>query len=308
MDEDDDVLVVGAGPAGLTAALYLARYMRRVSVLHDGASRALRIARTHNVPGFPDGVSGFELIARMTTHAERYGTRIVETAVTAARADGGGFVLDCSDGRNRRSRALVLATGTRMNQVDLPPDVHEAALRAGVLRYCPVCDGFEHAGARIGVIGCDADGAAEALFLRTYSPDVTLMPLDHADLSREQAAQLDAAGIVVERGALAALGPAGDHIDVRLTGRAGPLRFDVIYPALGSRPRNEIAAMLGIAPGEDGCAPADAPLTTEVPGLFVAGDLVEGLDQISVAFGQGAVAATRAHNWLRAQDGHALES
>src|SRR5690606_33839520 len=107
----------------------------------------------------------------------------------------------------------------------------------GVLRYCPVCDGYEHIDARIGVIGCDGDGAAEALFLRQYTADITLMPLSHPELSAEQAREIGEGGIQVETGALVHLEPHYDRMEVRLEGRDAPLSFDVIYPALGCRPR-----------------------------------------------------------------------
>ncbi|WP_197423693.1 NAD(P)/FAD-dependent oxidoreductase [Novosphingobium sp. CCH12-A3] len=303
-----ETIVIGAGPAGLTAALYLARYRREVLVIHDGKSRALRIPKTHNVPGFPDGIEGPDLIEHMTRHAEEFGTRIKEAKVTGIEPTDTGFRLTGSIGETWESRAAILASGILLNQVDLPHEVHEAAIEAGVLRYCPVCDGYEHSGARIGVIGCDSDGAAEALFLRQYSVDITLMPLSHPELSREQASEMADAGIAVETGALLALEPHDDHMEVRLDGRDAPLSFDVIYPALGCRPRGELAEQLGIELRNEGCVPAGAEKDSGVPGFFAAGDVVEGLDQISVAMGHGALAATKAHNWLREQDRHTLQA
>ncbi|WP_255500079.1 NAD(P)/FAD-dependent oxidoreductase [Brevundimonas sp. P7753] len=297
---DPDVAIVGAGPAGLTAALYLARFRRNVLVLHDGKSRALRIPLTHNAPGFPEGVRGPDLIARMTRHAVQYGAAIQEAEVTAIKAVTGGFRLHLGDGSTRVSRGVILATGVDLNQVDLPEAAHEAAIRAGVLRYCPVCDGYEHIGKRIGVIGCDTNGAAEALFLRGYSSDITLMPLNRPDISSAEARALIDAGIRLETGALLALEPGADHIIVRLD-RGAPLTFDVIYPALGCRPRSILAEQLGLRLTEDGCVTSDSILDSRAAGVFAAGDLVEGLDQVSVAMGHGAVAATRAHNWLREQ-------
>jgi len=304
---EPDVVVIGAGPAGLTAALYLARYRRSVLVLHDGKSRALRIPLTHNAPGFPEGVRGPDLIARMTRHAVQYGATIQEAEVAAVEAVAGGFSLHLADGSTRSSRAVILATGVDLNQVDLPEAVHEAAIRAGVLRYCPVCDGYEHIGKRIGVIGCDTNGAAEALFLRGYSQNVTLMPLNRPELSPAEARALADAGIGLETGALLALEPGADDITVRLDTGA-PLTFDVIYPALGCRPRSLLAEQLGLDLTEAGCVTPDSVFDSRVAGVFAAGDLVEGLDQISVAMGHGAVAATRAHNWLREQEQATLES
>ncbi len=306
-DKPLDVVVVGAGPAGLTAALYLGRYHRSVLVLHDGKSRALRIPLTHNAPGFPDGVVGTDLVARMTDHAQAYGARIEEAEVEAAERKDGLFVLS-GGGRNWRSRALILATGISLHQVDLPEAVHEAAIGAGVLRYCPICDGYEHTDRAIGVIGCSANGAAEALFLRQYSRDITLMPLSHSELTPEQQGELDEAGIRIEQGALAELRPGKTRMDVLLEDRDAPLAFDVVYPALGCTPRAQLARRLGIQLTEEGCVPATAPKETGVPGLFAAGDVVEGLDQLSVAMGHGALAATSAHNWLREQDRHTLQA
>ena len=301
-----DVIIIGAGPAGLTAALYLARYRRDTLVLHDGRSRALRIPLTHNAPGFPDGVGGPELIARMTRHAVQYGAVVEEAEVTAIEVVDGGFRLHLEGGSSHASRAVILATGIDLNQIDLPDTVHEAAIRAGVLRYCPVCDGYEHLDKRIGVIGCDTNGAAEALFLRQYSSDITLMPLSHPELASAQVQELAAAGIKVEPGALVALEPGADHIGVLLEDRAH-LEFDVIYPALGCRPRSGLAQQLGIDLTEAGCVTAACVIDSGVPGVFAAGDVVEGLDQVSVAMGHGAVAATKAHNWLREQDQDTLQ-
>lgn len=303
-----DVVVIGAGPAGLTAGLYLGRYRRDVLIVHDGASRALRIPLTHNAPGFPDGLEGPDLIDRMTRHATDYGAEIEQAEIIAIERLADGFRLTAADGRAWESRAVILASGIILNQVDLPHDAHEAAIRAGVLRYCPICDGYEHRDSRIGVIGCDSDGAAEALFLRHYSADITLMPLSHPELSQAQAAELAEAGIVVETGALDTLEPEENRMHVRLAGRESPLSFDVVYPALGTRPRTGLAAQLGVNPNEAGCVPMCAIEDSGVPGFFAAGDVVDGLDQISVAMGHGAMAATHAHNWLREQDQHSLQA
>lgn len=302
-----EVIIVGAGPAGLTAALYLVRYRRDALVLHDGKSRALRIPKTHNMPGFPEGIEGTELIDRMTQHATHYGARVDTGEVIGIERQAGGFRLRSCDGV-WECRAVVLATGILLNQIDLPDDQHEAAIRAGVLRYCPICDGYEHRNRRIGVIGCDSNGAAEALFLRQYSRDITLMPLWHPELSPEQLREVADAGISVHTGALVGLQPHSDRFDVRLEGEHGVQSFDVIYPALGCRPRAELAAQLGVALDDKGSIASGAVSDSGVPGLFAAGDVLDGLDQVSVAIGHGALAATAAHNWLREQDRHTLQN
>lgn len=306
-----DCIVVGAGPGGWSAALYLARFRRRVLVVHDGRSRAARIPLTHNAPGFPDGVAGPELLARMQGHAERYGAEVLEAEVVAAAAgvEGRepGFTLTLKDGRRLHTRALVLATGLRLEQIPLPHDVHEAAIEAGVLRYCPVCDGYEHIDRRVAVIGCDGQGAAEALFLRTFTRDITLLPRSHDELTPGERAQLADAGITIVSSPVVRYAPARDRFDIHVEGVEAPLAFDVVYPALGCRQRTELAVMLGLEVDEDGSTDMRSPSGTKVPGLYCVGDIVDGLDQISVAVGHGAIAATRAHNWLRELDGARLD-
>lgn len=299
MSDKWDCLVVGAGPAGLSAALYLARFRRRVLVLHDGTSRTLRIPRTHNVPGFPDGIAGPELIERMTEHATRYGAQVRQAEVVSASRDGDLFELATRDGKLLRAPALILATGLFLKQIPLPEDVHEAAIRAGVLRYCPICDGYEHSGERVGVIGCDEQGAGEALFLRRYSDRVTLVPRAFAELDASERDELAKAGIAILEQPVERFAPDAQAMRVYLRGRSEPLVFDVVYPALGCHQRTELAQSLGLTLDENGAVDARAPYGTAVAGLYCVGDIVDGLDQISVAMGHGAIAATRAHNYLR---------
>lgn len=302
-----ETIVIGAGPAGLTAALYLARFHRDVLVLHDNKSRALRIPLTHNAPGFPEGIDGPTLIARMTRHATEYGARIEEARVEQLRRIDQGYELTGADGQAWRCRAVILAGGIFLNEVDLPPEVHEKAIEDAVLRYCPICDAYEHSGHRIGVLGHDTNGAAEALFLRQYTDQITLLPLSHPELLDEQKRELKEAGIALETGGLDRIEPTTDAITVSLdNGRR--LTFDVIYPALGCRPRTELTAQLGLCLDSDGCLPYSHVGGGTLAGFFAAGDVVEGLDQISVAMGHGALAATRCHNWLRDQDHHSLQA
>lgn len=294
-----DCIIVGAGPSGLSAALYMARYRRKVLVLHDGTSRALRIPTTHNAPGFAGGISGPDLIERMVAHAMEYGAEVREASVTSAAKEGDRFHLATSDGERHSSLTLILATGTALNQIPLAHDVHEAAIQAGVLRYCPICDGYEHTGARIGVIGCDEQGASEALFLRQYSERVTLIPRAFTELTAAQLDELADSGISVIPRAAQRYEPRERYMEVHVEGQAEPLVFDVIYPALGCRQRTELAKALGLRVNEAGAVDARSPYGTTIAGLYCVGDIVDGLDQISVAMGHGAVAATRAHNYLR---------
>lgn len=302
-----DCIVVGAGPAGLSAALYLARYRRRTLVLHDDSARALRIPKTHNAPGFADGISGPDLIERMTRHAAEYGARFEQARISTAATNDAGFVMTAEDGRQWRSRTIILATGINLNQIDLPHEDHEQAIRDNILRYCPVCDGYEHIDKRIGIIGCDESGAAEALFMRRYSREITLIPRAYAELDSHEMQQMTDAGIRVIEPPVERYEPGSREMRIWLKGVSDPLSFDVIYPALGVTPRTGLAVQLGISVDPNGRCSPDSVFQTAVSGAWCAGDIVDGLDQISVAMGHGAIAGTKAHNWLRERDGHTLD-
>ena len=308
MDDNEvqDCVIVGAGPAGLTAALYMARYLRRPLVLHDGAARAARIPESFNVPGHPGGISGADLLARMTEHAERYGARLVEARIDQASRAGDLFVLRAKDGQSWRSRTVILATGIMLHEVDMPHDLHEAAIRAGVLRYCPICDGYEYRDKRIVVVGGDEQGAAEALFMRRFSQHITLVPRLFSELEDDERDQLERAGITVIERRIARYAPTSDAMVIYLEGQDQPLSFDLMVPGLGVTPRSELAEQLGVQINHKGCCHEAALFDSGVAGLWVAGDVLEGLDQVSAAIGHGAIAATNAHNWLRQQDGETL--
>lgn len=303
-----DILIVGAGPAGLTAGMYLARYRRKVRIVHDGRSRALWVPRSRSIPGFPDGIVGADLIARMSDHAVRYGTEIVEGRVVeiARDEDRALFRARLDSGAVIGARGLILATGVDTNLAKLDSGDHQAAVRSGVLRYCPICDGFEHSDERIAVLGSDLHGAAEAMFLRQYSSNITLIPKWQVALTDKQRGELEASGVDVLESRVLRLDATEEAMFVAIEGEAEPRRFDTLYPAFGSTPRSELAAMLGPLTDPNGCIPFSAFSDGLLPGVYAAGDVLEGLDQISVATGQGAMAATRLHNWLREQDGHVM--
>src|SRR5688572_12603060 len=195
-----DCLIVGAGPAGLTAAIYLARFHLKLKVVDEGRSRAGWIPCTRNVPGFPDGVAGTELLARMRAQAEKYGASIETSRVSRiARADG-GFEAEWGSG-TALARTVLFATGVKNRRPDMDEELHETALARGLIRYCPICDGYEVTDKKIGVIGSGRHGVAEAVFLRGYTADITLIaPGDRHDLGAEDQSRLEAHGIVTVDG------------------------------------------------------------------------------------------------------------
>ena len=298
MDPILDCLIVGGGPAGLTAAIYLARFHLDILVVDGGKSRASWIPCTRNHAGFPDGINGEELLQRMRDQACKYGAKIESEFVTKLGRDEqtGMFTATWGSGE-ATARMVLLATGVSNRRPPMDEELHDDALSRGLVRYCPICDGYEVTDKKVGVIGSDSHGVAEALFLRSYTADVTLIAPDKAlRLKPEDNQKLKEAGIDCVDGPAQAVAFAKDCITVDTAERH--YTFDSIYPALGSDTHTQLAEMVGAKLASDGCILCDDHQRTSVPGLYAAGDVVHGLDQIGHAMGEGGVAATSIRNDL----------
>jgi len=293
-----EILVVGAGPAGLTAATYLARFRRRVLVADGGSPRACWIPVSHNMPGFPHGITGDAILRRMTEQAQEYGAAVEPGAVGGLTRDGEGFVARLN-GREVRTRAVLLATGVVDHHPDLPGV--ERAIERALVRICPICDGYEAADKAVAVIGRDDTGVREAAFLRTYSDRVTLIHVGPAgDLTAN--GELDRLGIELIRAPIDNVRLEGDRVTALSWGGTSRA-FDLVYSALGTSPNAQLARAAGAAVGDDGRLVVDAHQRTSVAGLYAAGDVVRGLNQIAVATAEAAIGATAIHNDLRHADG-----
>lgn len=295
-----DALVVGGGPGGLTAAIYLARFRRRFLLVENGESRLSWIPRTHNHPGFPDGVEGPVLLQRMREQAERYGAQIRRAKVEDVRRQDGVFTATLDDGSKIAARKLLLATGVIDNEPKLPAFFQ--SVRKGLIRICPICDGYEVQGQAVGIIGDSDKGAREALFLRIYTDRLTVIHVGEAKtLSDEYRRELAEAGIEVIETPIEQVVIEQDRIAALDFGEGKSVRFDSVYSALGTTPRWTLAQGLGAETDPAGCLHVGEHQETSVEGCYAAGDLVRGLNQISVAAGEAAIAATDIHNRLTAE-------
>lgn len=295
----DDCIIIGAGPAGLTAAIYLARFHLRIRLFDCGSSRAALIPCTHNHAGYPDGISGKELLARMLEQAEKYGAERELAEVTELHVADKGFVAKVGT-RDCAARTILLASGVVNHRPNIEDGLHAEALQRGLLRYCPICDGYEVTDKRVGVIGTGDHGMREAIFLRGYTKDVTLIAPD-----AEHALDDACVKVLDEAGIARVDGPCGGYAieddQLAFDTAHGRMTFDSVYPALGSRIRSRLAIQAGARAAEDGCLEVDDHQRTSVPGLFAAGDVAKGLDQISHAMGEAGVAATTIRNLLAEQ-------
>ena len=287
---------MGAGPAGLTAAIYLARFRRRIAILGAGPPRASYIPTTRNYPGFPDGISGNELLERLRAQAGRYGAQVRNARVESLRREEGVFVA-VADGVEIRAATVLLATGV----VDKEPEMAglREAIACGCIRLCPICDGHEVIGARLAVYGPAAESAGHAVFMRTFTDDVTLLvPPGDPPPTPTLTGRLRSAGVAFHGSPVKEIRMTPEECAaVRLEDGSEHV-FTTLYPTLGAHRLSELATGLGARCNDEGDIVVDRHQQTTVEGLYAAGDVVAALNQLSVAVGHAAIAATAIHNSL----------
>jgi thioredoxin reductase (NADPH) len=299
-----DCVILGAGPAGLTALTYLARFHRRAVALGAAGPRArlLLIDRSYNLPGYPDGIPGDVLLRRLREQAEENGGQVLDPVAWRVEGQRGDFTVHRADAPPLRARSVLLAMGV----CDREPDIPGIGSHIGrFVRYCPVCDGYEHTGQRLGILGSGPAVARHALFLRTFSDRIVVF------LHGASPDSLGRHGPMLERRGIPVYPPRIVRI---LEGRPDSESDDsgcgvaladgsehplaVLYSALGCDANLDPVRHLDLKLDDEGYVVTDINQQTSVPGIYAAGDIVSNINQISVAFGQATVAATRIHNCL----------
>jgi thioredoxin reductase (NADPH) len=300
-----DTLIIGGGPGGLTAGIYLRRFTRNVALVDKGRSRLRLIPVSHNYPGFPEGVPGYSLLDNLQVQLERYGGSVMRGEVVSLRLDDGhfvaGYVADDAgaDDEVTEIHALTVLLATGVADGGLPIENWREAVANGSVRLCPVCDGFDVIDKKIAVATSETNPVGHALFMRTFSADVTLFERGSPSmLTGEDRRKLEAAQVRYVDSPLKGVTMSAAMKPVLHTEDGQEFGCDVFYPMLGENARSELAAGLGAETAQCQELVVDRHQCTTVPGLYAIGDVVQGLNQIAVAAGQAAVAATRIHNAL----------
>jgi thioredoxin reductase len=298
-----DVLVIGGGAAGLSAAVVLARARRSVVVVDAGSPRNAAAAGVH---GFlsRDGISPADLLDTGRREVHRYGGQVVQGQATSARRGADGFEVALDDGRHLTARRLLVTTGL----TDELPEVAGVRQRWGRdVLHCPYCHGWEIRDQPVGVLGTGPRAVHQTLLFRQWTADLVLFAHTAPALTDQEAEQLAARGVRVLTGTVDSLEVVDDRLTgVRLSdGRVVARRAVVVAPRLVAA--SQVLATLGLRPRADSLGlgafiAADATGLTEVPGVWVAGNVTDLTGWVVDAAAEGTSAAAAINADLVAED------
>jgi thioredoxin reductase len=292
-----DCIIVGAGPAGLNAALVLGRARRRVLVLDDGAPRNYATHEMHGVLGH-DGLDPAELRARGRAELARYGVEVVALEAQAAKVLDGA-VRVTSAGCTELTRTVLLATG----MLDEIPDIPGFADVWGTSAHtCPYCDGFEHRDERLAVLAGGDRGQHLAVLLRQWSDDVVLLTHGPHDLAVEGLARVQALDVPVIETPVVGLDSENGRLRRVRLGDGQTLDRDALFFYVGWRLRNDVARTLGCELRDDGSIAIDANQATTVDRVYAAGNCSEPRALVPAAAGTGVTAAVAINARLSVED------
>ena len=300
-----DILIVGGGPAGLTAAIYAARAGKRAAILEKEALGG-QIASAPLVENYPGilSISGAELARQMTEQARAFGAEIVYTEAAGLEKTSAGFRVSCTDGA-REAKAVILATGAAHRQLGLPG---ETALTGCGISYCAVCDGAFYEGADVAVVGGGDTALQDALFLANTCRSVTLIHRRDAfrasaQLVRRAQAQENIRilrSCTVQKLLLSDDSLQGAELLNGKTGETERIYVEGLFVAVGQTPQS--APFEDAVATENGYYLAGEDTNTCHPGVFAAGDgRKKQVRQLTTAVSDGAAAALAACRWLDAQ-------
>lgn len=299
-DIKSDILIIGAGPAGLTAAMYAARAGKKVIVLEGRASSRLSVGyEIENYPGFPS-IDSRELLARFRDQAVRFGAEVIKGDTLSMSLDADPKFVTTSEAVIE-ARAVILATGKPFSKERMIPG-EERLLGLGV-SYCAVCDGPLYRGRDVAAYGPSAEAAEEVLALHQMGSRVRWVTgaLKGKELPSEQAARIERQGIPVHRGAELKEIIGTDRVEkVVLKTDSGEESLDVAGVFLFREvPTGPLFAQAGLKLDHRQCLAVDRRQRTNLEGVFAAGDVTCGSLQVVSAAGEGCIAALQAIAYLR---------
>ena len=309
--ENYDIVIIGAGPAGLTAGMYAGRQNSKTLVIDKGMAGGLglEVPMMQNYPGF-DLIAGMELIQKMKAQSENYCEILENTVIESIEKTADGFnlktknspLLMTSDDAGEKeffTKTIIFATGSSHRHLNVPGE--EEFLGRGVA-YCATCDGMFFIGRDVLMVGGGNSAAQEALYLNNLGCNVKLVHRRdelrcehhlHNALKENDIEVLWNSTIEEIKGDMAV-----DSVTLLRNGKEEDYKTDAVFVAIGDDPSNELAKELGVDLDENGYIITDKNQATNVEGVFSAGDITGGVKQWIVACGEGAVAAISAYNYI----------
>jgi thioredoxin reductase (NADPH) len=301
-----DVIIVGAGPTGLTAAMYLEREGQSVLVI-DKAGAGGQAAITQvldNFPGFDEGISGSEFAKRLTRQAQRFGAEIIQAqAVIKLERDGQYWCVNTSDGNSYGASAVLVATGAKYRRLDVPG---ESELIGINIHFCATCDGAFYKGKKVLVVGGGNSGFEESLFLTRFARQVDIAEYKDkpkaSSILQEKVAEQENITVRTNRAITSFEIANGELGNVKVkntaTDEVESWDYDGVFVFIGLSPNNDLIAEMVETDGA-GFIETDARLMTRADGLFAAGDVRAGsTKQAASAAGEGATAALMIRRYL----------
>jgi thioredoxin reductase (NADPH) len=311
----ENVIIIGSGPSGFTAGLYTSR-ANLSPLLITGNEYGGQVSITYdieNYPGFPESLSGPELVEKMKLQAEKFGTRVEFDYVSEIVTDQHPFLVRTANGKEYATKSIIVCTGARPRYLEVPG---EKEYTGKGVSYCATCDGFFFRGKDVIVVGGGDSAVEEALFLTKFATRVRVLhrrdQLRASKILQERAFNNEKLEFVWNTVVNEVLGDddgkvTGVKIQNTVTGEVSELQTDGVFIFVGHLPNNDLFhGKLEL--DEDGHLIADSKMRTNVPGIFAAGEIMDKVyKQVATSVGQGCAAAMQAERWLADVEAHGFE-